>query len=94
MQTYLVLSEISLRSTHARLIACRSGAALVVLLVELMSEPLSSHVAPKPLRSLSVFHVRIIFNIHFCIINPLMLPATGNISCEVGVPLGTSVDHG
>lgn len=35
MQTYLALSEISLCLAHARLIAWRSGAALVVRLVEL-----------------------------------------------------------
>lgn len=84
MQTYLALSEISVCLAHARLIAKRSGAALVVRLVELTLKQTRRVVVfePRPLRAVSLclsaslsLSVRLLLLFSFCLsYTPYCLP--------------------
>lgn len=82
MQTYLALCEISLCLAHARLIAQRSGASLVVRLVELTLKQTrqAAGFEPRPPRapslclSASLFlSLSIVFFLSVCIM-PLLPP--------------------
>lgn len=84
MQTYLAFSEISPRFAHARLIAWRSEAALVVHLVELTLKQTQCSVVfePRPSGALSVsLSLCLCLSVHFFLfvfflsnLNPLPPP--------------------